>query len=374
MPVDTDGLLSAISSGIDEASAAPAAVETPPDDADVSGVDQTDASGENTEGAAASGNADGSGTDTAAAASGAPAGEKSTAAPAADAAGGVKGAAPAAKDKPAAPAADAAGLKPAKVVDPINDPIDERLKPATKERITSLVTTAKALTTERDQYKGQFEELNGYIAQTGASPEQYATALDYLRMVNSPNIADREQCLAFMQQEIKALAVSLGKPVPGVDLLSDHADLQQQVAGGGISQQHAEEIAAARAQRGQAQQFGQRQQAQQQQTAAQQQAVQAGTQQLNALGAELQAADPAGFAAKKAILVEALKPVFAQIPPSAWASTFRAAYTKLALPAAPRPVPKPAVPAAQPLRASNPAGGTAAKPTSMHEALWGTKG
>jgi hypothetical protein len=317
------------------------------------------------EGAAASGSADGSGTDTAAAASGAPAGEKSTAAPAADAAGGVKGAAPAAKDKLAAPAADAVGLKSAKVVDPINDPIDERLKPATKERITSLVTTAKALTTERDQYKGQFEELNGYIAQTGASPEQYATALDYLRMVNSPNIADREQCLAFMQQEIKALAVSLGKPVPGVDLLSDHADLQQQVADGGISQQHAEEIAAARAQRGQAQQFGQRQQAQQQQTAAQQQAVQAGTQQLNALGAELQAADPAGFAAKKAILVEALKPVFAQIPPSAWASTFRAAYTKLALPAAPRPVPKPAVPAAQPVTRQQ-SGGRHRRQTNQH--------
>lgn len=238
------------------------------------------------------------------------------------------------------------------------------------------MTVAKTLTAERDEARGQFQEIITAIQDTRASPEQYAQALDYLRMVNSPNVADREACLAFMQQEMRALAVSLGKPVPGVDLLSEHADLQQRVQNGEISQQDAEELAAARSQRVGMQRAGAAASAEQQAAQARQQAVQQGAQALNALEAQLSAADPTGYAAKKAILAPALKKALRGIDPSMWAETFKAAYDGLQLPAAPAPVaaPRAAAPAQQPLRAGNPAGGAKPAPSNMYEALWGSKG
>ncbi len=233
----------------------------------------------------------------------------------------------------------------------------------------SLVNTAKTLTTERDQYKGQYEELTGYIAATGATPEQYDQALNYLKLVNSPNIADRKACLAFMQQEIKALAISLGEAVPGVDLLADYPDLQQQVADGGISQQHAEELAAARSRSAHVQTVTERTQ---QQQVAYQRAVQAGAKELNDLEAELRAADPQ-FEARRAQVVAKLKPEMGRIPPAKWASTFQREYIKLATAQAAAPVAapaaKPAIPARQPLRGSNPAGGAAPKAGSLAEAI-----
>ncbi len=97
-----------------------------------------------------------------------------------------------------------------------------------------------------------------------------------------------------------------------------------------------------------------------------QQAVQVAAQELDAIQAEYEKIDPQ-FAAKADILVRTLKPVFAKIPPSEWASTFRAAYTNLQLPAAAAAPAAPARPAPlrnQPLRASAMPPGGAAAPAS----------
>jgi len=228
-------------------------------------------------------------------------------------------------------------------------------------------TSTKLEAKERD-----FNDLYGAIAETRASPEQYSQALDYLRMVNSGDRAQQEQALDFMQRELAALARMVGKAVPGVNMLEGHDDLIHEVSTGRLAPERAQEIAAARsaaahqAQRGRAQT---QQEAQQRQHA---EAQARGRADQNALGAQLQATEPAAYAAKRKVLVESLKPVFAKIPPSEWAATFKRAYDALTVPVAPRPPIPPAasvIPQNTPLRASQPAGAARAAPTSVLDAI-----
>lgn len=228
-------------------------------------------------------------------------------------------------------------------------------------------TTAKLEAVARDR-----DDLVGAIIETKATPTQYGQALEYLKLVNSPNRADREQALSFMQQEVAALARMLGKPVPGVNMLEGHQDLIDEVSTGRLSPERAQEIAAARAgARFQAQES----QARSMQTRQQQQQEaerNAGVRALNELGARLKATDAANYEAKRKILVNSLKPVFAKIPPSEWAATFQRAYDNLPTLTTPPPPPPPTPsvkPTNTPLRASNPAGSAAPAPKSLAEAI-----
>lgn len=226
-------------------------------------------------------------------------------------------------------------------------------------------TSTKLESRERD-----LTDLVGAIQATGATPQQYAQSLEYLRMVNSSDRSQQEQALEFMQREIATLARMLGKPVPGVNMLEGHDDLIHEVSTGRLPPERAQEIAAARA--AAQHQTRQGQLRRQQDTQAQQQAeAQArGRADLNALGAQLQAMDPQGYAAKRAVLVNSLKPVFAKIPPSEWAPTFKRAYDALPAPAVQRPTPPAAsVPQNTPLRASQPAGAARPAPSSLLDAI-----
>ena len=270
-------------------------------------------------------------------------------------------------DKPAGEPAGAEVKQP----DPLNDPLPNALKRETKERIHTLVSMVKEKDTKLSEIQRDRDEILGMITETRASPEQYGQMLGYLKLVNSPNRADREQALAVMQNEVATLARMLGKPVPGVNMLEGHNDLIEEVSTGRLSQERAQEIAASRA-RAQYELHASRQADQQsQQTEAQQRIVAQGRQQLNALEASLKA-DP-HYAAKKAILVKSLKPVFSQIDPRQWAATFKRAYDELPAPAtlAPRPAPSsaPRVPQNTPLRAANPSGAATPAPSSALEAL-----
>lgn len=275
---------------------------------------------------------------------------------------------PAEGEKPAEAAKPAEGGEKPKVKDPVNDPIGPNTKPETRERIQALITNVKTVTTERDALREDRDLMVQQIVETGATVDQYTASLGYLKLVNSQNPADWENAYKIMSAELEALSTRLGRPIPGQDNLAGHADLQEAVRDGAISQQHAEELAAGRRRGQYEQRQGQQRTQQQQEASAQQQAVQAGVASLNALEAELKT-DP-HFAHKRAILVETLKPVFAQINPSQWASTFRAAYAKLPNPA---PVARPAaqlgLPKNQPLRGTNPAGGAKPAISSSLDAL-----
>lgn len=272
-----------------------------------------------------------------------------------------------AADKPDAKATDKAGEK---TPDPLNDPLPNALKKETKERIQTLVGMVKENTTKLERVQADHNEMMGMIQETRATPEQYGQALDYLRMVNSGDPAQQEQALAVMQRELNALARMLGKPVPGVNLLEGHDDLIQEVGTGRISAERAAEIAGAR----ERQTFQQRQgQAVQQGQQTAQIHAQA-RQQLNQLGIRLQRENPTMYAAKRAVLAEALKPVFAQINPAQWAATYERAYNKLQIQPVARPNPTPTVttptiPQNTPLRGANPAGGQRAAPKSIAEAI-----
>lgn len=255
--------------------------------------------------------------------------------------------------------------KEAPAKDPINDPLPAGLKEATRERIVSLIDTAKTLTARAERAEQQYSELMGVIQESSATPEQYGQALDYIRMVNSGDPQQLRRCIAYVQGELKALCKLAGVAVPGVDLLDEFPDLQERVAKGELTQDAAEELAAARGnQQVRASHAQHTTQLQQRQAV-----VNAGIASLNELEVELKSKDP-HFAYKREILVKSLRPVFAQIDPRQWKATFLTAYNELPNPVATaRPTPKPNIPTNQPLRARNPAGKPAAAPASALDAL-----
>jgi hypothetical protein len=280
---------------------------------------------------------------------------------------------------PAAKAADPAEPgEPEKPKDPLNDPLPNALKKETKERIQSLVGMVKEHSTKLQEVTRDRDDILNAVIETRATPEQYGQALGYLKLVNSPNRADREQALQFMQNEIAALARMLGKPVPGVNMLEGHDDLISEVSTGRLSPERAQEIAASRNAAQIEMQQGQRIQQQNSEQQRQQTEMRAGVKALNDLEAQLKAANPTVYAAKRQVLIESLKPVFKQIHPSQWAATFQRAYNALpapvrpsapAAPLTPRPGSGPDGGGNTPLRASNPAGAARPAPTSLLEAV-----
>lgn len=257
--------------------------------------------------------------------------------------------------------------------DPLNDPIDPRLKEATRERITGLIGIAKEATAKYEQVNAEYTELRGYIAESKATGEQFGQALEYIGAVNSGDPAKMEMAWNFMMGEMQALGRMLGKDVPGLDYLAAHPDLKAAVAAGQVTEAVAKETARLRDHQAQQQQIQQHSR-QQQQTNEQRTAILTqGKNELNALGAQLRAANPAEYAAKSKVLTAALKGTFSQLDPRQWAAAYKRAYDNLQLPktAAPAAAPakKPALPKNQPLRGQNPAGGKNAAPKSMFDAI-----
>jgi hypothetical protein len=359
MPLEESGLLAAVNTGLAEASASPAPAPQE-NNSEPENTSEIDAAAPGA--GVADGDGDEPGAKPDAAANGEPA-SVDTDKPAVSTDGAENQAD--VEGKPVAPA-EAGGVK---APDPLNDPLPNALKRETKERIQTLVGMVKENSTKLETVTRERDEIFGVIKETQASPEQFGQALDYLRLINSPNRADKERALEFMQREIGAVARMLGKAVPGVNLLEGHDDLINEVSTGRLSPERAQEIAAARAQAKFERETGETRAALTRQAQTTQESVTEGKRQLSELGRQLMAADPAAYAAKKPILVESLKPVFAQIHPSLWAATFKRAYDKLPAPA-PRPAPTPTtVPTNTPLRASNPAGGARPAPKSALEAM-----
>jgi hypothetical protein len=369
MPIEESGLMAAVDAGLAEASAAPAPTTPEPTN------EPTDTTDAHVDPASAGTAGDQAGNE------GAEGHDEGAAGDADVPETGGAAATPGIK-----PVTDADGKSPdgapatpeVKAPDPLNDPLPNALKRETKERITTLVGMVKEKDQALQRVETEHREIMGAILDTKANPEQYGQALEYLRMVNSPSRADQEQALSFLQMELAAMARRLGKQVPGVNMLEGHNDLIEEVSTGRLSPDRAQEIAAARAAAQEAQRIGQRQHQSAQETQRIQQEVARGKADLSALGKQLQAANPAVYEAKRKILVNTLKPVFATIPPSQWAATFKRAYDALPAPVAPTvapptPLSKPGVPAGgggnTPLRASNPAGSAAPAPKSLAEAI-----
>jgi len=264
--------------------------------------------------------------------------------------------------------ADAAKKEP----DHINDPIDERLSERAQDRIRGLVAFVK----ERDEALQVQGALITSIQDTGASPEQFAEMIGFMRAANSGTPEGLEHAYQMLRTSLRTISVQLGKPLPEVDLMSDpaNADLAQAVKYGQITKGHADELAVAREQK----KFSD---AQRTSAAAKTKTdtdakteKDAAISDLNTLGQQL-SKDDKDYQRKFDLIVPSLKAAFANIRPNQWKATFEAAYKAVKLPAVAAPAAAaavvPAVKKPQPIRPVQPAGGAGAKtgPKSMLEAL-----
>ena len=105
-----------------------------------------------------------------------------------------------------------------------------------RERIKKVFEEKKQLETDI----GEFREL---INSTGMKPEEFAQSLEFGRLVNSGTEADTRVALEMLEAQRTALYAKLGVEAPGVDLLTDHPDLQKQVTDLEITRERAVELA-----------------------------------------------------------------------------------------------------------------------------------
>jgi hypothetical protein len=254
--------------------------------------------------------------------------------------------------------------------DPVNDPIPEDIKGRTRERMTALIDTVKA----KDEIIGNQGVVIDAVKQTGATPEEFANSIKYMGLCRSDKPEDLKAARDMIMGELESIALKLGEPTPGVDFLKNHADLQEMVNNGQITQDIAEETARLRTAHTRKAEQTQRQQETQQQT--EQQATEAranATTSLNELGQTLSENDPL-FEAKMKLMPD-LKAMGARLPPAQWRGAFMAAYKAAGETLSKRqnggaPVAKVAAKPGQPLRANkSPSGGQSAQPKSILEAV-----
>ncbi len=221
---------------------------------------------------------------------------------------------------------------------------------------------------ELEARAGQWGELHGYLTQNKITPERFKQGMTMTAALSSDDPAILAKAREGLQWELRELNKRLGIAGDGYDPLAEqgNADLAEAVRNEEMTPERAQAIARERKEAAHYRTQHQQTQQQAQEAAERQNAVQAAAQELDAIQAEYEKLDPR-FQEKADILVHTLKPVFAKIPPSEWASTFRAAYTNLQLPAAaaaPAAQARPAPLRNQPLRASAMPPGGAAAPAS----------
>ena len=119
----------------------------------------------------------------------------------------------------------------------------EGLKEQASKRFQDLVSSHKEVSAqvmERDETIGEFRQM---IDESGASPEEFNDLLRYSQMATS---GDLEGALALLDGQRELLAQAMGKPLPGVDLLSDFPDLREKVDSFAITEDAALEMATSR--------------------------------------------------------------------------------------------------------------------------------
>lgn len=227
--------------------------------------------------------------------------------------------------------------------------VDEEIKDLgitnerTQKRFRELSERAAEVEPLRAQ-AAKAQEWEQTITSTGATPQQFGNALNYLSAINSKDPDAMAQAYDAMSKELQWLGQRIGREAPGFDPISAHADLAEKVASGDMTREVAAEIVQHR-QRGVLQQ---EQRTTQQQTYQAQQSQEQGLAQVQALGAQLKAADPA-FPQKLQYLMPAVELIQSTLPPDQWAQAIHTAYVRLPAVAAPAP----AAPAA-PRQANNP--------------------
>lgn len=236
----------------------------------------------------------------------------------------------------------------------------EGLTPKAQERFQTLVSRVKEREETLAAVTRDMEEFRSVITETGASPQDFSQALDYMRMVNH---GDLQGALQLLDNQRRQIALALGQPLPGADPLSEFPDLRQRVDNYQMDEAAAIEIARSRMNQ---QRIGEQRQQHEQSVRAQEaaQAERSGAlSQIDQMSAQWAKTDP-DYAAKEGIILNQIKSIAEQFPPAMWPHQVRMLYETIS--AMPRAETRRASPA--PLRSSGQAGGSR-QPSSMLEAI-----
>lgn len=279
----------------------------------------------------------------------------------ADAAAALAGGKPAAPVVPGAKPAD----KPAEPEDITAMP--EGLGTKAQERFQKLAGAVKDVSAERDQARQEVAQVRDYLQQHKVSPQQFEQAIGVLGMLNS---GDLEGALKVLDEQRRHIALALGKPLPGVDALSQFPDLKQRVDTFEIDENSAYELARSRAQaqaQAQAQERAQQQAAQAQQS---QQVFLKAQAEVDALTKRLAATD-IDYPVIEEQLLPDLPALLQGVPPASWPGVVQTQYNILKRAAASfrRPAPG-ATQDTNVLRATG-GGSPQRRPVDAFEAMWG---
>ena len=236
----------------------------------------------------------------------------------------------------------------------------EGISKKAQERFQRLVSKVKEKDEELTTLRTNLDGIRKVMQDTGASPEDFSMAFDYLKAIRSGNM---DQVGQILQAQIKQYQLATGKQLGVVDPLSDFPDLRQRVDGYQMTEEAALEIARMRAVQREQQQSIQQTQQRQQSEFAVQQTRQAAINEINQIGSEWAKKDP-DYSAKEEIILKQIPEIARNFPPQAWAHQVRILYQALSS----VPITKPQASAPAPLRASGQSAG-ARQPTSMLEAL-----
>jgi hypothetical protein len=272
-------------------------------------------------------------------------------------------AAVAAQAKPGDPTKPAVA-KPAETTEDILQ-MPEGLKPESQQRFQKLVNVNKELTQKFEQAEQQTSYIRETFQQHGVRREQFEQAVQFIGAINSGNLED---ALKVLDQQRAEIALALGRPLPGVNVIDDHQDLRAAVDAMQITEAHAMEIARARRADQMAQQHHQNQQQTQQRQQQEQQAINTGLTEIDQFCKQMAGSDM-DYPAIEAQLLPEIQNLIRGVAPSMWKHTIETQYRLLKKVAggARNASTGPSGTVLRPTGAASPA----ARPRSAFEAMWG---
>lgn len=236
----------------------------------------------------------------------------------------------------------------------------EGISKKAQERFRSMVSKVKEKDEQISRLNADLEGIRSVMKDTGAKPEDFAMAFDYLKAVSSGNM---EQVGRILQEQIKQYTLATGRNIDMADPLADYPDLRERVNSYQMGEDAALEMARMRniqAQRQQQErQYYNQQESQQRIMQTRQQAMS----EVDRMGAEWASRDP-DYKAKEEIILKQIPMIAQNFPPNQWPQQVRMLYQTLSA----MPAHKPSTPSPAPLRASGQTAGNR-QPNSMLEAL-----
>lgn len=235
----------------------------------------------------------------------------------------------------------------------------EGISKKAQERFHNLVSKVKEKDEHISRLNADLEGIRSIMKDTGASPEDFAKAFDYMKAITS---GDMEHVGRVIQEQIRQYTLMTGKPLQTADPLAEFPDLRERVNGYQMDENTALEMARHRHMQNQQQQYIRQNQEQQQRSQYEAQSRNQAISEVARLGDEWKKNDP-DYTFKEDAILKQIPAIKANFPPQLWPQQVRLLYETMSSIPAPREVNNP-----PPLRASGQSAG-ARNPGSMLEAL-----